>query len=289
MPNKIEEEKNLEEMRGEISPQNKKTKSSSTKEFFKNPWLYFSVVLLLLIILIFSYDITLDISCAKCDKFFQPSQETTQKTNEEGQISLQDELVKYAKELDLNYKNFDECLASDKYSDEIGKDAEAATASEITGTPGFIVNGYAMSGAFPFEGFKAVIEYELGNKNALKEIENESYYEEIEKTIALGKKNIPETKNDPVLGENNAAVTIVEFTDYQCPFCAQYALNTFPQIKTDYIDTGKVKYAFKDLPLDFHPNASTVAKATHCAREQGKFFEYQDLAFKNQSVWENAQ
>lgn len=90
---------------------------------------------------------------------------------------------------------------------------------------------------------------------------------------------------DPVLGDNNAKVTMVEFSDFQCPYCQNYSMATFQQIKKDYIDTGKVKYIFRDLPLDFHPQALDAAKFANCAAEEGKYWEAHDLLFSKQGEW----
>ena len=76
-----------------------------------------------------------------------------------------------------------------------------------------------------------------------------------------------------VLGRPDAPVTMVEFSDYECPFCRQYHMASFEKIKRDYIDTGKVRYVSRDLPLDFHPHAKPAAKAARCAGEQGRFWE----------------
>lgn len=90
--------------------------------------------------------------------------------------------------------------------------------------------------------------------------------------------------DDPVLGDENAPITIVEFSDYECPFCKKYFDDTFPQIKAKYIDTGKVKLVFRDLPLSFHdPMATKEAVGANCAKKQGgdeKYFVYHDEIFK---------
>lgn len=76
--------------------------------------------------------------------------------------------------------------------------------------------------------------------------------------------------DDPVLGNADAPVTIVEFSDYECPFCKRHYDQTHSQLLTNYINTGKVKLVFRDLPLSFHdPMATTEAIAANCAREQG--------------------
>ena len=89
--------------------------------------------------------------------------------------------------------------------------------------------------------------------------------------------------DDPVMGDENAPVTMIEFVDYECPFCKSFFDETLPQIKSEYIDTGKVKLVIRDLPLDFHQNAHKEAQAAECAREQGgdsAYFKYHDEIFK---------
>ncbi len=94
--------------------------------------------------------------------------------------------------------------------------------------------------------------------------------------------------DDPVKGDPNAPVTIIEFSDFQCPFCSRFYSQTLPLLEENYIDTGKIKLVFKDLPLDnLHPNARTTHIAAECANEQGKFWEYHDILFEKQSQWQN--
>ncbi|HYL02268.1 MAG TPA: DsbA family protein [Steroidobacteraceae bacterium] len=74
------------------------------------------------------------------------------------------------------------------------------------------------------------------------------------------------------LGRADAPLTVVEFTDYQCPYCRRFQIETFPQLKRRYIDTGKVRFIVRDLPLPFHAAAQPAAEAAHCAGEQGRFW-----------------
>jgi protein-disulfide isomerase len=90
--------------------------------------------------------------------------------------------------------------------------------------------------------------------------------------------------NEPFMGDRAAKVAVIEYSDFQCPFCGRYAKDTFPQIASDYVDTGKVKYVFHDLPLDFHKYAFKAAEAAHCAGEQGKFWEMHGVLFQNQAA-----
>jgi protein-disulfide isomerase len=80
----------------------------------------------------------------------------------------------------------------------------------------------------------------------------------------------------PALGKTDAPLTMVMFTDYQCPFSRRFETQTLPEIKRQYIDTGKLRFVVRDLPLEFHANAPKAAEATHCAGEQGKYWELRD-------------
>lgn len=90
--------------------------------------------------------------------------------------------------------------------------------------------------------------------------------------------------DDPVLGDKNAPVTLIEFSDYECPFCKRHFTQTHPEIVKNYIDSGKVKLVFRDLPLSFHdPMATTEAIAANCAREQGgdaAYYVMHDMIFE---------
>lgn len=86
----------------------------------------------------------------------------------------------------------------------------------------------------------------------------------------------------PLLGNRNAKVTVIEFSDFQCPFCRKYWTETLPQIEKEYIDKGLAKYAFRHFPLSFHPQAMMAAIASECANEQGKFWEFHDKLFEEQ-------
>ena len=83
------------------------------------------------------------------------------------------------------------------------------------------------------------------------------------------------------LGSEDAPVTIVEFTDFQCPYCQKFHLTAFGQLKKNYIDTGKVRFVSQDLPLDIHPNAMQAAQAGRCSAEQGQFWPMRDRMQSN--------
>jgi protein-disulfide isomerase len=111
--------------------------------------------------------------------------------------------------------------------------------------------------------------------------------EKIEKQGArAAKRSKPTTakvssKGKQTMGAADAPVTVVEFTDYQCPYCLRFTKTTFPLLKQKYIDTGKVRWVALNLPLPFHKDAIKAAQAAHCAGEQDKFWEMREILFRN--------
>lgn len=92
--------------------------------------------------------------------------------------------------------------------------------------------------------------------------------------------------DDPALGEEDAPVTIVAFSDFQCPYCRQFEQQAFQQLKSEYIETGQVRIVFRDFPLtQIHPNALPAAMAAECAHNQDAFWPMHDRLFANQSEW----
>ena len=99
--------------------------------------------------------------------------------------------------------------------------------------------------------------------------------EKLEAAVAVG--------SIVVRGRNDAPVTMIEFSDYQCPFCKRHVDQTVPGLVKDYVDTGQVRYALRDFPLaGIHPLAAKAAEAARCAGEQGKYWEMHDRLFANQ-------
>ncbi len=88
-------------------------------------------------------------------------------------------------------------------------------------------------------------------------------------------------------GDPDAPVTVVEYSDFQCPACAHHTDNAVARLKAEYVETGQVRLVFHDLPLRMHPNAPMAAQAARCAGEQGYFWEMHDIIFDNQSEWSN--
>src|SRR3989344_847796 len=92
-------------------------------------------------------------------------------------------------------------------------------------------------------------------------------------------------KNAAVKGKDDAKITIVEYSDFQCPFCSRFYAQTLPSILKDWVDSGKAKIYFKHFPLtSIHPNAQKASEATECAKDQNKFWEMHDKIFENQAA-----
>ena len=106
-----------------------------------------------------------------------------------------------------------------------------------------------------------------------------------EQNVILGEQDKAEILKETVRvkGPENAKVTIVEFSEFQCPYCKQYNDTSYSQIMADYGD--KIRYIFRDYPLPMHNHAQEAAEASRCAGEQGKFWEYHDKLFVEQAIW----
>lgn len=89
---------------------------------------------------------------------------------------------------------------------------------------------------------------------------------------------------EEALGRADAPVTVVEFTDYQCPYCRGFQASTWPRLKRAYVDTGKVRFVVRDLPLEIHSAARPAAEVAHCAAEQGKFWPMHNALLSQMSL-----
>lgn len=117
----------------------------------------------------------------------------------------------------------------------------------------------------------------LGELAEIKTLLKESPARAVQKPFEPTDVSIAES---PVRGDRNAPVTLVEFTDYQCPYCKRHALVTVPQIIKDFVDSGKLKYVIREFPLTaIHPKAQKLSEAALCAGNQGKYWEMHDRFF----------
>jgi protein-disulfide isomerase len=210
-------------------------------------------------------------------------------------------LERYAQELGLDMGKFKSALDQGRFRAKVEADMAAGSAVGANGTPTFFINGREFVGAQPFERFKAVIDEEIAKADKLiaAGTRPEALYE---KLLEEGMKNAPaaptaqgapaepavqnvEVGKAPVRGPKNAPITVIAFSDFECPFCGR-VLPTLKQIEEQY--AGKVRVAFKNQPLSFHPNAKPAAMAALAAHEQGKFWEYHDKLFANQRALDRA-
>lgn len=175
-------------------------------------------------------------------------------------------LKDYTGKLGLDKNKFNSCLDSGSKASLVKADLDDGTKVGVNGTPSFFINGRNISGAVPFEQFKQVIDEELKGS-----------------APANTQRVTVDTGDLPVLGNPSAKVTMVEFSDYQCPFCGRFYTQTEGQIKKEYVDSGKIKFYYRDFPLSqIHPGAQKSAEAARCAGDQNKYWEYHDLVFQNQ-------
>jgi protein-disulfide isomerase len=164
----------------------------------------------------------------------------------------------------------------------------------VSGTPTFFINGRKLVGAQPVASFKAIIDEELEKSAGL--IRHGVKPEEVyAKVTGDGCTQSPppdaaavqtiEVGNAPTWGSASAPVTLVVYSDFQCPFCGRYA-QTLKAIESQY--AGRVRIAFKEHPLPFHDKARLAAAASLAANDQGHFWEYHDLLFAHQDALDRA-
>ena len=212
----------------------------------------------------------------------------------------EDQLKGYASDLGLDQGKIDAYLTSGAPEKAIQADQALARKIGANGTPTFFINGKQLVGAQPFPAFKSAIDSALSAAKALvnKGIKPGAVYaetikngretpkpREAPKAPPTTRQNVQLTDNTPMKGAKDPLVTIVEFSDFQCPFCSRVN-PTLAQIDKEYGD--KVQVRFRNLPLGFHKRAKPAAKAALAAHKQGKFWQMHDKLFENQRNLEDA-
>jgi len=162
-----------------------------------------------------------------------------------------------AADLSLDEAAFAECLTSGEFDAAIQTAVDEGRSVAVGALPYFFFQGYPLSGAEP---------------NSIE--------------LALGlPMNVP-IEGAYRIGDPDAPITIVEFTDFQCPYCERHFTQTFPSLLANFIETGKVQYVFKDFPLtSIHPQALLAAEAARCAGAQEAYVDMHDALFVNQAQW----
>ncbi len=188
-----------------------------------------------------------------------------------------------AASLELDVDAFTSCQESGRYDDQVQANVDEGVSLGVRGTPFFFIDGYPINGAQPYDLF----EYAIGLAEAGTLADAYTRPEpQPEPTAPAGPVDVPTDDIAFAIGDPGAAVTIVEYTDYQCPYCARHFQQTFPRIKENYVDTGQVYYVFKDFPLtSIHAQAVDAAEAARCAGEQGAYLEMHNALFLRQQDW----
>ncbi len=187
----------------------------------------------------------------------------------------------YATEIGLDVAAFDACVAEGRYDDAVQADMDEGTRRAVSSTPTFFLNDQALVGAQPLASFQSAIAV----------VANGDSIEVAQQPAPAAPQAAPtpaslQPEFAAALGDPEAPVTIVEFTDYQCPYCLRHAVETMPRIVESLIATGRVYYVIKDLPLEsIHPQARLAHNAARCAGDQGAYWEMHDALFAEQDAW----
>jgi len=186
-----------------------------------------------------------------------------------------------AKTLGLDGAAFDTCFNTQESLQPVIEDYQEGQNFGIRGTPNFVIDGHWVQGLLSAAEFSRIIDALLLEADTGKLPAD---------VVTVTPSPTPDTNfntdSDHTLGDPKAPITIVEFSDYQCPFCLRHYQQTLPQLKEKYIDTGKAKYVFMDFPIDsLHPQARKAAEAAECAGAQGKYWEMHEKLFGDQASW----
>jgi len=198
--------------------------------------------------------------------------------------TFEDAMTAYAKAVSLDVKKFTACMQNGDKANVVKAEAPEAEALGATGTPAFFINGRRLGGAFPIESFREVIDKELAGTGSddvsayskdLQDAAKQDAFDPAPKNVTVGKSHAK--------GKGGSPVVIVEFSDFQCPYCVR-ALPVIEQVQKEYGD--KVLFVYKHLPLEsMHNRAQKTAEAAECAGDQGKFWEFHDQLLTNQGDW----
>jgi protein-disulfide isomerase len=214
-----------------------------------------------------------------------------------GQANLSESLyLESARALGLDLDRFRSDSASQAVLARIAEDQGLANRVGAQGTPTMFVNCRKLVGAQPFEAIQALVAEESARADALLArgvrpaelygrlcADNVAAGARLAEAAARGAGSIAVRADDPVRGDRKAPVTVIEFSDFQCPFCAR----ALPSVK-ELESNRSVRVVWKHLPLSMHPNAMPAALAAEAAREQGKFWEMHDRLFASQASLDEA-
>jgi protein-disulfide isomerase len=181
-----------------------------------------------------------------------------------------EDLIGYAEQLQLDMKAFKEALDNHIFLALVEEDLAEAKGLGVTSTPTFFVNGRRLIGPQGDAALQSVVDSVLAAS---------PQQSRPELTAASGPAQAIDLKNAPVQGPAEALISLVEFSDFECPFCAQ-STSVIRSVLAAY--PTQVRFAFKSYPLPFHRESHLAHEAALAAREQGKFWEMHDLLFASQ-------
>lgn len=199
-----------------------------------------------------------------------------------------------AAELKVDADTFAACMDADDVAAAVDGSMADGDARGFNATPSFVFerleDGYTFEliGAYPFSRFAEVIDALLAGEEA----PAEPTPEPPQLPYWAGEGLAPDPNRpgftlagDPYKGSEDALLTIVEFSDFQCPACAQHVLEVQPTLDEQFVESGEVRWVFKNLPLRMHLQAPAAAAAAECAGDQGMFWELHDRLFETQEQW----
>src|SRR5690606_16082093 len=184
------------------------------------------------------------------------------------------DLEAYARMIGLDLPRFRRSLRDPRHEAHVREDAAEGRRLGALGTPTFFINGRKMMGARDLEEFRLYIEAEIARADAL--LAAGTSRADLYRALLDAPPAPPSVGEAPVLGPGDAPVTIIEWSDFECPFCARGA-QRLRDVRARYGD--RVRIAYKHQPLPAHPNAQLAAEASLAAHAQGQFWAFHDLLF----------
>jgi len=184
-------------------------------------------------------------------------------------------LKKFAAAVGLDTTKFNTCLDNKETEATVRADMAEATQHGVQGTPSFWIKDELVVGALPYDNFKTTIDAKLSGKAAPAAAPTPSA-----PAAPQGKVDVAEGVH--IVGDKNAKVEIVEFSDYQCPYCKKFYTDTEQQLMDTYVKTGKARLSYRNFPLSFHQNAQVSAEAAECVAKIGgndAYWKFHDTLF----------
>lgn len=202
--------------------------------------------------------------------------------------ALLDRFDQYADRLALDVARFRQCSLDPNTLGVVNSQLGQGVALGVNGTPTFFVNNKRIVGALPASVFLEIIDAELGGNPPT---ELAAYSPDVQQLGTVNPPRFvieaerPDLRGAAIKGSPDAPVVIVEYSDFQCPFCRRWFTDVLPELEGRIGD--ELALAFAHFPLSqIHPNAEAAHAAAECAGEQGKFWEMHDLLFERQWEWE---